>query len=374
MLQLRRQNASHFHLQARQIANHHRDFALTTQRQQGTLAEDIELRRERRHLHDMLHALGQHIAAERFHPALDLHIQVTADRCVVLEHMVLAVLALTGNEVQLDACRFLQHVLGDFLQIAPGIRALAIFFFDFRVVDRQQPCTGRTFDVLLQRACGNRCRDDLFRFVLCGHRHVRCDLRHAQTRQSGYTHNLRQCFVKRLATANGHHAFVYIQFNAAVFLRRGEIFGMDKGIELEFVVGDRELGAFAPDPPYALALSGELERDTFFKFGAVYRMREVDIEYGLFQRRIGRVLIELRAHDLADECRRLKFWRVASQHDLRCQYRLVERDLIFRADCPVFLGIEFELLVLVPFPLAFQRRRDGDAGRDVLAGHGQGRH
>ena len=230
VLQLRGQDAADFHFHAGQVAHHHRDFLFPAQGQQRALAEDIQLRRERRHLHHVLHPLGERIAAERLHAALDLHVEVAADRRVVFEDVVLVVFAFAGDEFEIDARRFLQQFIGDFRRIAPGIRAAALFLLRFRVVHRQQPCTGGALDVLFERAGRERGGDDLFRLVFGRQRHVDRKLVHRQAGQPGYAHQLRNRIVERRAGARRHQALLDFQFDAAVFLRRGEIFGMDIGV------------------------------------------------------------------------------------------------------------------------------------------------
>ena len=149
---------------------------------------------------------------------------------------------------------------------------------------------------------------------------------------------------------------------------------MHIGVQLQLVVAHREFGAFAAHAPDALGLPGQLQLDAFLQLGTVHRLCEIDIEHRLLQRRVGRVLVELRTRDLGDKGRRLEFWRVRIQANMRGDHRLIEPDFMLRADGPVFLGLEFQLLVVHPFPLALEGRRDPDAGRHFLADSGKHRH
>ena len=101
------------------------------------MPQDIELRRERGHLHDLLHALGEDIAAERFHAALDLHVNIATNRRLEFEDVVLAMLFFAGDQFEIDLGRFLQQLFGNFLRVTPWIRSVALFFLRLGVVNRQ---------------------------------------------------------------------------------------------------------------------------------------------------------------------------------------------------------------------------------------------
>ncbi len=293
VLQLPRQEAAHFHLHARNVAHHDGDFLFTGKRQQRALAHDVELRRERRHLHHLLHALGQRIAPEGFQPALDLHVEVAADRGLVAEHVGFAVLALAGDVLDVEFLRFLQDVFGDLVFAAPAIRRAALFLFRFRMVQWQQPGRRRPFDVFFQGAGGERGGDDLLRLILGRHRDIDVELRDIEAGQARHPHRLREFILEGRAGARGREAFRHLEVDRRIFLRRGEVFRVDVGVELQLVVAHGELGALAARAPDAVRLTGQLQLDPLFQFGRIDRVGEIQVIHGFLGTGVGRVLVKL---------------------------------------------------------------------------------
>ena len=267
-------------------------------------------------MHHLQQALGQHIAAERFHATLDLHHHKATDRCGVFEDVIFAVLFFACNEIKVEPGGLFQQFVGDFFRVIPLKRLSAIFFLCFRAIERQQPRGGRGLDFFFHGAGRHRNGNNLLRFSLHRLRDVGAEILHAQTREARYAQRFGQRNVKWLACPRGEQTFIHFDGDAAVLLRRAEIFGMHVCIQFQLVLTHREFGGLPPHAPSAVGLSGELQRDAFFHFAAVDWMRKINIKHRFFQRRIGRILVELCTGNFCQQRRCLKFHRVRGQPNL----------------------------------------------------------
>ena len=183
-------------------------------------------------------------------------------------------------------------------------------------MDRQQPRGGRRLDVFFHRAGRHRNGNNLFRLALRRLRDVGGEVIHAQAGETRHAYRFCQRNVEWLACARGDKTLVNFQRDAAVLLRRAQILGMHVRIEFQLVLTHGEFSGLAAHAPGTIGLPGKLQRDAFFQFAAVDRMRKINIEHRFFQRGIGWVLIELGAGDFCEQRRGLKFHRVRGQPNL----------------------------------------------------------
>ena len=146
---------------------------------------------------------------------------------------------------------------------------------------------------------------------------------------------------------------------------------MNVGVEPQLVVTDRKTRFLAAETEDARGLFAELQRQTFFQFDRIHRVAEIEVDYRLLQRRVDRILIELRVGNPGHEARRHEAEFVAVEQGLRRDQRLADDHRVLDANRPVFLRLEFELLVGKPAPYAGQCWRNADAGSHFLVDGGQ---
>ena len=374
MLQLSGQHACEFDAHTGQVAHQHRHLLLAAHRQQRALAQDAQLRRERRHFDDAFVARAEQIAAISLGAFFDAHEQITADIGAVLVCMPGLVFELGRHGGEVELARALERRVGHFRHFVPGIRRFAVFGLARRVVNRQLPDREGRADVLLGDFGRGLDHQHLFRIVLVVGHHRRFDLVDLQGIQARHGHVLGQRLLKRLAAARRGHAFVDLDMQGRVFGRDGQIGAVQIGVQLEFVVGDGELGLVGTQAQHALGRTGQLHAHARFERGRIDRMAELEVDHDLLLARIDRIDRELRARNLGDEGRRMKGEVARAQADLGRDRIARQAHLIFLADRPIFLGQELQFTVAVPMPDASHRGRHLDALRNILAHQRERRH
>src|SRR5215831_16062434 len=142
---------------------------------------------------------------------------------------------------------------------------------------------------------------------------------------------------------------------------------MDVGVQLQLVVGDRELRDLAAHAEDSGRLAGQPELDPLLQLGRVHGMAEAQRDHGLLHRRIDRVLIELGAGGGHHERGRPEWELVLGQAHVPSDQPLVEGHRVQRADRPVVRRLKAEGSVRRPAPRAGQRGAHGDPVRHLLA-------
>ena len=117
--------------------------------------------------------------------------------------------------------------------------------------------------------------------------------------------------------------------------------GLYRCVELERVVGDREFDVGCCYINQCGGLVSVTQRQTFFEFGRLHRVRETKIKHGLALRRLDRVLIELGLRHRNFKGRRTHFVFPLGERDVKRQCFAAQAHLEALTHWPVFAGLKF---------------------------------